>query len=91
MDLLLHRILLKQNKNNQYHFANVKTIEDKKEMQEKLAAPAFPNPDVFNPRSLASTYNMASQLYSGLASPGLTSPAGFELSHQANDKIVIDD
>ena len=29
MDQVLHRILLKQNKYNQYQFANVKVLEDK--------------------------------------------------------------
>jgi hypothetical protein len=74
MDQVLHRILLKQNKHNQYHFDNVKTIERKQDQLEKQRAPGFGNPDVFNPKPMASTFNIASRLYSGFATPNLPTP-----------------
>lgn len=43
-------------------------------MHEKNVAPGFPNPDVFNPRSLAASFNVASRLYSGFATPNMNSP-----------------
>jgi hypothetical protein len=74
MDQVLHRILLKQNKHNQYHFDNVKTIERKQDQLEMKMAPAFGNPDVFNTKPMSSTYNVASRLYSGFATPNLQTP-----------------
>lgn len=73
MDKVLHRILLKQNKYNQYHFANVKVHEDKQDQLEKVTAPTFANPGVFNPRPMASSFN-ATRMYSGFGTPNPTTP-----------------
>jgi hypothetical protein len=75
MDQVLNRILLKQNKGNAYHFENIKTIEKKQDNLELNMAPPFRNPDVFNPRPLASSFNIATRLYSGFATPNMESPA----------------
>ncbi len=69
-------------------------VENKQDAQEHTLAPTFRNPDVFNPRAAASTFNIAARLYSGLPTPNMVTPrdeeqnAGHDLPAQ---KILIND
>lgn len=59
-------------------------------------APTFRNPDVFNPRPLASSFNVATRMYSGLCTPNMESPAmrsprGNDKLQKEQSKILIND